>query len=86
MGSDGMHPPVLRDLVNTVSRPNTITFERLWQSGEVPEDWKKTNFTPAFRRGKKKDLGNLATSQPHLNPWKSGGVPHSEVHPHMDDK
>lgn len=38
MGSDGMHPQVLKDLVNTISRPTMIIFERLWQSGEVPED------------------------------------------------
>lgn len=33
-------------------------FERLWQSGEAPEDWKKARFIPVFKNGKKRDLGN----------------------------
>ena len=33
-------------------------FERLWQSCEVPEDWKKVNVTAVFKKGKKEDLGN----------------------------
>ncbi|KAJ7413512.1 hypothetical protein WISP_90538 [Willisornis vidua] len=28
------------------------------KSGEVSEDWDKTNVTPVFKKGKKKDLGN----------------------------
>ncbi|KAK4832744.1 hypothetical protein QYF61_025273 [Mycteria americana] len=31
-----------------------------WQSGEVPETWKKANVTPIFRKGKKKDVGNYS--------------------------
>ncbi|KAF4795873.1 RNA-directed DNA polymerase from mobile element jockey-like protein [Turdus rufiventris] len=32
----------------------------LWGSGEVPEDWKKANVTPVFKKGKREDTGNYS--------------------------
>jgi len=29
-----------------------------WRTGEVPEDWRKTNVTPVFKKDKKDDPGN----------------------------
>ncbi|KFV76362.1 RNA-directed DNA polymerase from mobile element jockey, partial [Struthio camelus australis] len=58
MGPDGMHPRALRQLADVIARPLSITFERSWQSGEAPEDWKKANVTPVFKKGKKEEPGN----------------------------
>ncbi|CAM4490449.1 unnamed protein product [Lepidochelys olivacea] len=35
-----------------------IIFENSWQSGEVPDDWKKANVVPIFKKGKEEDPGN----------------------------
>ena len=32
--------------------------ERAWQSGEVPEEYKKANVTSVFKKSKKEDAGN----------------------------
>ncbi|KFV09803.1 RNA-directed DNA polymerase from mobile element jockey, partial [Pterocles gutturalis] len=58
MGPDGMHPRVLREMAEVIARPLSIIFGKSWEMGEVPEDWRKANITPVFKKGKKEDLGN----------------------------
>ncbi|PKU35565.1 rna-directed dna polymerase from mobile element jockey-like [Limosa lapponica baueri] len=58
MGPDGIHPRVLRELADVIAGPLSIIFERSWRTGKVPEDWRKANVIPVFKKGKKEDLGN----------------------------
>jgi len=53
MGPAKIHPWFLRELVDEVAKLISIIFERLWQPGEVPTDWKRGNITPIFKKGKK---------------------------------
>ncbi|XP_050572495.1 uncharacterized protein LOC118259578 [Cygnus atratus] len=40
-GRDKMHLKVLRELADEVAKLLSITFMKLWQSSEVPTEWKR---------------------------------------------
>ena len=61
MGSDEIHPRILREQVDEIAKPLSILFEKSWQPGEVPTDWKRGNITPIFKKGKKEDPGNYSS-------------------------
>ncbi|CAM4564646.1 unnamed protein product [Lepidochelys olivacea] len=58
MAPDELHPRVLKELPAVIAEPLAIIFENSWRTGEVPDDWKKANVVPIFKKGKKEDPGN----------------------------
>jgi len=58
MGPDGIHPRVLRELVEELAKPFSIICQQSWQTGEVPDDWRIASVTLIYRKGWKEDPGN----------------------------
>ncbi|GAB0177975.1 mitochondrial enolase superfamily member 1 [Grus japonensis] len=70
MGPDGIHPRVLRELVEMLTKPLSIIYQQSWLSGEVPVDWRLANVTPIHKKGQKEDLGNYKPVSLTLVPGK----------------
>lgn len=64
---------MLRQLADVIMRPHSIIFERSWQLGEVPKDWKKANVSPVFKKSKNEDPGNYRSVSLTLIPVKVMG-------------
>ncbi|XP_031413279.1 methylglutaconyl-CoA hydratase, mitochondrial [Meleagris gallopavo] len=57
MGPDGLHPRVLRELMDVVAKPLSIILRQPWLTGNVPVDWRLASVIPIFRNGQKDDPG-----------------------------
>ena len=58
MEPDGIHPGVLRELAEVLTKPHSIIYQQYWLTGEVPADWKLANVMPVYKKGWKEDPGN----------------------------
>ncbi|PKU41109.1 rna-directed dna polymerase from mobile element hypothetical protein [Limosa lapponica baueri] len=70
MGLDGVHPRVLRELVDVIVKPLSIIFERSWRTEEAPEEWRNASVMPVFKKGKKEDTGTHRPVGPTSVPGK----------------
>lgn len=41
-----------------LTKPLSIIFQQLWQTREVPADWKSASMTPIYKKGRERDLRN----------------------------
>ena len=58
VGPDEVRLWVLRELADEVAEPLSTILKKLWQSNEVPTDWKRRNITPILKKEQKEDPEN----------------------------
>ncbi|KAJ7420328.1 RNA-directed DNA polymerase from mobile element jockey-like protein [Pitangus sulphuratus] len=58
MGPDGIHPRILKELADVITKLISMIFEWSWEFREVPADWKLVNIVPIFKTGKKQNPRN----------------------------
>ena len=52
-GPDNISPRTLRELSDELASPFTTIFQHSLQQGVVPEDWRRANVAPVFKKGQK---------------------------------
>ncbi|KAK4831141.1 LOW QUALITY PROTEIN: hypothetical protein QYF61_015444 [Mycteria americana] len=58
MGPDGIHPRVLKEQADVMEGLLSIIYQRSWETGEIPADWKPANVIPICKKGVREDPGN----------------------------
>ncbi|KFV56085.1 hypothetical protein N341_04172, partial [Tyto alba] len=58
MGPDGIHPRVLRELEEVLTKTLSIIYQKSWLTTEVSVDWRLANVMPIYKKGRKEDQGN----------------------------
>ena len=64
MGPAGMHSQVLRELTDVIAEPLSITFERSWRTGEVPQGLEESQCHSNLQKGKEGGPRELQANQP----------------------
>ena len=57
-GPDKIHPHVLKETATSISLPLSVLFNESLRVGETPDDWRKANITPIFKKGSRNDPAN----------------------------
>ncbi|KAK4806228.1 hypothetical protein QYF61_013372 [Mycteria americana] len=70
MGQDGIHPRVLRELEEALTKTLSIIYQQSWLTGKVPADWRLANVTPIYKKGRKENPGNYRPVSQTSVPWK----------------
>ena len=52
-GPDGIHPRVLKECASELSLPLSLIFQLSLTTGKLPAEWKQSNISPIFKKGKR---------------------------------
>ena len=52
-GPDNVHPHILNETAAATSLPLSMISKESLRTGEIPEDWRKANITPIFKKRSK---------------------------------
>ena len=58
VGLDGIHPRVLRELAEVLTKQLSIICQQSWLNGEVAVHWRLANVMLIYKRSQKEDMGD----------------------------
>ena len=57
-GPDNISTYYLKNMALQLARPLQILYQKSLDSSTIPDDWKKSNITPLYKKGARSDVGN----------------------------
>jgi len=57
-GPDNIHPQLLKECATVLAKPLSMIYQKSFDTGSLPSDWKSANIVPIFKKGKKSDRSN----------------------------
>ncbi|KAK4810787.1 hypothetical protein QYF61_008759 [Mycteria americana] len=84
MGPDEIHPRVLKELADVLTKPLSIIYQQSWLTGKVPVDWRLANVTPIYKKGRKEDPGNYRPVSYSGPPEYEPAVCPAVARPHLE--
>ena len=57
-GPDGLSPRVLKEMATTIGPILTVIYQRSYDTGVVPEDWRSANVVPVYKKGNRTKPSN----------------------------
>lgn len=57
MGPDGIHPVVLRELAEVLSKSLFIIYLQSWSTYKIPDDWRLASVMSIYKKSQKEDSG-----------------------------
>ena len=69
-GPDQITPRFLKEMAPSITPALTLIFQASFDQGQVPEDWKRANVTPLFKKGDKSKATNYRPVSLTSTCWK----------------
>ena len=57
-GPDNIHAKIIKETKSELSKPLSILFNKVYDTGDIPQIWKSANITPLFKKGDRTLVNN----------------------------
>ena len=57
-GPDGIHGKILKNCATSLALPLSLLYNKCYNTGSIPNEWKSANVVPVHKKGDKSLVGN----------------------------